>query len=104
MRDSASVRRIAPNIAQWVAEVNKPSHHSKVWSILDGHVLTDSPTFYYDERHSIGDCRPTVRKARIVTNASLPGKHWTGGSLLLELIRSAYPVTIPGFELHTSDV
>ncbi|GAA55640.1 hypothetical protein CLF_108561 [Clonorchis sinensis] len=32
------------------------------------------------------------------------GKHWTRVSLLLELISSAYPMALPGFEPRTSDM
>ncbi|KER26348.1 hypothetical protein T265_06393 [Opisthorchis viverrini] len=40
----------------------------------------------------------TVRFARIL------GRHWTRVSLLLELISSAYPMAVPGFEPRTSDM
>ncbi|KER23720.1 hypothetical protein T265_08446 [Opisthorchis viverrini] len=36
MRDSVSVARTPPSIAQWVAEVHKPPHHDKVQSLRDG--------------------------------------------------------------------
>ncbi|GAA49674.1 hypothetical protein CLF_108887, partial [Clonorchis sinensis] len=36
MRDSVSVTRAPPSIAQWVAEVHKPPHHGKVQSLRDG--------------------------------------------------------------------
>ncbi|KER20085.1 hypothetical protein T265_11282 [Opisthorchis viverrini] len=35
-RDSVSVARTPPSIAQWVAEVHKPPHYDKVQSLLDG--------------------------------------------------------------------
>ncbi|KAG5447051.1 hypothetical protein CSKR_108900 [Clonorchis sinensis] len=35
MRDSVSVTRAPPSIAQWVAEVHKPPHHGKVQSLRD---------------------------------------------------------------------
>ncbi|KER23587.1 hypothetical protein T265_08577 [Opisthorchis viverrini] len=36
MRDSVSVARTPPSIAQWVAEAHKPPHHDKVQSLRDG--------------------------------------------------------------------
>ncbi|KAG5452313.1 hypothetical protein CSKR_106745 [Clonorchis sinensis] len=36
MRDSVSVTRAPPSVAQWVAEVHKPPHHGKVQSLRGG--------------------------------------------------------------------
>ncbi|GAA54407.1 hypothetical protein CLF_102856 [Clonorchis sinensis] len=43
-------------------------------------------------------------ESAIIETISEKGKHWTRVSLLLELISSAYPVAVPGFEPRTSDM